>query len=214
MIILTIVRILLVTIIICKHYLVEIEDKEKKALDGSEDLEKGGSDYSVFQPQKQCGKCYVCDQKIIGGLEARRHEIPWQVLLTMPCHDDGKLVNTCKEWNGRTNTGVCGGSILTKDAILTAAHCTAKVPNGAEGIIVWTGEHDSSVKDGEKAHTVCQKTEHPGYNRGTAPEFDNDIAILYLCEPLIFSAGKFYQDPAACFCYEKQMLCSDSKSES
>ena len=92
MIILTIVRILLVTIITCKHYLVEIEDKEKKALDGSEDLEKGGSDYSVFQPQKQCGKCYVCDQKIIGGLEARRHEIPWQVLLTMPCHDDGKLV--------------------------------------------------------------------------------------------------------------------------
>ena len=163
-----------------------------------------------------CGRKPITESRIVNGQAARRNEFPWQVLLTMPCHwkTDGTLKKRCKEWNGRRDTLVCGGSILTKDAILTAAHCTVKVPKGAGGIVVWTGEHDSSVEDGEKAHTVCQKTEHPGYNRGTAPEFDNDIAILYLCEPLIFSAGKFYQDPSACFCYEKQMLCSDTKSGS
>ena len=199
MIILTIVRILLVTIITCKHYLVEIEDKEKKALDGSEDLEKSGSDYSnIRMPLKQCGNSksnQILDTKIVGGKEARRHEIPWQVLLTLPCHTKGERRNNCNEWNGRRDINLCGGSILTKDAILTAAHCTAKVPEGAGGILVWTGEHDFSVKDdGETAHTVCHKTEHPGYN---TTKWDNDIAVLYLCKPLIFSAGKFYQDPAA-----------------
>ena len=68
------------------------------------------------------------------------------------------------------------------------SHCTA--PVSAQTITVWTGEHDFTKEDGEENHTVCSKTEHPGYNPSKGPMYDLDIAILHLCQPLIFSKGK------------------------
>ena len=44
MMILTLVRILLISIVTCKHFLVEVEDGEKKGSDESEDGEKSGLD--------------------------------------------------------------------------------------------------------------------------------------------------------------------------
>ena len=35
--------------------------------------------------------------------------------------------------------------------------------------------------DGEVSHSVCGKREHP----------DEDLAVLTLCEPLMFSKGKY-----------------------
>ena len=46
--------------------------------------------------------------------------------------------------------------------------------------------------DGEIIHDVCGKVEHPEYNNRT--KLHNDIAILHLCEPIMFSTGfKFFQ---------------------
>ena len=81
----------------------------------------------------------------------------------------------------------CGGSVLTRDKILTAAHCTLRYP--AQNITVWTRDHDYSKKDGEVRHAVCRKTEHPEYDKKT--KHDKDIAVLHLCQPLMFSDGKF-----------------------
>ena len=55
-------------------------------------------------------------------------------------------------------------------------------------LTVWTRDHDRTKKDGEMSHTVCSKTEHPSYN--SPIRYDNDIAILRLCKPLMFSEGK------------------------
>ena len=81
---------------------------------------------------------------------------------------------------------MCGGSIISRDSILTAAHCTQGRPTS--DITVWTRDHDRTKKDGEVSHTVCSKTEHPSYNPDT---YDNDVAILKLCKPLMFTEGKF-----------------------
>ena len=57
---------------------------------------------------------------------------------------------------------------------------------------MWTGDHDYTEIDGEVSHTVCGKTVHPEYNKNYG-SYDLDIAVLHLCEPLIFSEGKFSQ---------------------
>ena len=81
----------------------------------------------------------------------------------------------------------CGGSILTRDKILTAAHCTVRYP--AQNITVWTRDHDYTKMDGEVNHAVCSKTEPPEYDKKT--RHDLDIAVLHLCQPLMFTDGKF-----------------------
>ena len=56
-------------------------------------------------------------------------------------------------------------------------------------ITVWTRDHDRTVQDGEVSHSVCSKSEHPEY--GQKVKKDKDIALLHLCEPLMFTEGKF-----------------------
>ena len=76
----TIVVIFLISIIRCKHYLVEVE----------EDRQEEGSDYSVsqsVQPQAQgeCGRSNrELQSRIIGGVNVLRNEFPWHVRLSRP----------------------------------------------------------------------------------------------------------------------------------
>lgn len=51
------------------------------------------------------GKSYMLNSKITGGLIATRRQFPWQALILM---DDS--------W-------ICGGSLISAQWILTAAHC-------------------------------------------------------------------------------------------
>ena len=160
----TLVRIFLISTITCKHYLVEVE---------GEDHQENGSDYSVSQSSQSQAECGRSNPKggfrIVGGKHVERNEFPWHVLLTMPGY-----------------IAPCGGSILTTDKILTAAHCT--VLAHAKNITVWTRDHDFTKKDGEESHAVCNKTEHPEFGK---IKYDKDIAVLHLCQPLKFSKGKF-----------------------
>ena len=52
---------------------------------------------------------------------------------------------------------------------------------------VFTRDHDVTKEDGEVSHSVCRKKEHPEYNGKT--KWDKDIAILTLCQPLMFAKG-------------------------
>ena len=58
-------------------------------------------------------------------------------------------------------------------------------------ITVITRDHDRTKADGEVSHAVCSKTEHPEYYKKA--KYDQDIAVLHLCKPLMFSEGKFYK---------------------
>ena len=122
------------------------------------------------ETQCQCGQANR-GSKIVGGVKVERNEYPWQVRLAVP---------GCGE-------ACCGGSLLSRDKILTAAHCTQGQP--AQNITVWTRDHDWTKVDGEVNHAVCSKTEHPEYDRKA--RHDQDIAVLHLCQPLMFTDGKF-----------------------
>ncbi|ODM95886.1 Trypsin-1 [Orchesella cincta] len=104
---------------------------------------------------------------IVGGTIARPNEFPWLVHLQI----DGKYF--------------CGGSLISLDTVLTAAHC---VYESAGSIIVTAGDHDllvfegteqtSSAKDGEEMLKIFFLKNFP--SETTA----NDIALIKLSKNL------------------------------
>jgi len=125
----------------------------------------------LAEPSSDC-RCGVANfvnhtHRIVGGNETEKNEFPWQVML----------------WMSSVPVPYCGGSILSKKTILTAAHCVATW--GVENITVVVGEHDWTVDDGEKRMNVCDKVIHPNY--GSRSTWDYDFAILTLCENITFT---------------------------
>ncbi|OCT73580.1 trypsin [Xenopus laevis] len=99
----------------------------------------------------------VLEKRIIGGKECVANSQPWHVSLFY--FDDY----------------ICGGTLISKHWVLTAAHCLK--PN----ILMQLGEHNLEVNEGNEqfAHTAifCP---HPKYDSVT---YDNDIMLLKLNAP-------------------------------
>jgi len=104
--------------------------------------------------------------KIIGGITTKENEYPWQVGL----------------YFGSSDSPSCGGSIISDETILTAAHCTEG--RSASNIDVVVGDHDWSVADLEKRVSVCNIIKHPFYDGSSS--IDYDYSLLILCSPLTF----------------------------
>ncbi|KAM9835985.1 uncharacterized protein ACBR49_019659 [Aulostomus maculatus] len=103
--------------------------------------------------------------RIVGGTECPKGECPWQVLLL----NKGK--------------GFCGGVIYKPTWILTASHCLEDVD--AQFLKVVAGEHNTEVNEGtEQIIQVAQIIMHEKYTKSTA---DNDIALLRLAEPILYT---------------------------
>lgn len=119
-----------------------------------------------------CGKTYtpVKDEsetqwRIIGGREARKHSLPWQVTLI------------------QDEFFRCGASILSERWILTATHCVENIR--ASRLTVIAGNHALfRVEESEQNIPVRQKFEHPAYN---TPTYDKDVTLLELNSSLIFN---------------------------
>ena len=83
----------------------------------------------------------------------------------------------------------CGGSIITKLHILTAAHCVFSLNTNsamyAAEVEVLVGEHDTSDTEADR-HSVSSIAPHPRYNHSTA---NFDFSILMLASPLNFSSA-------------------------
>ena len=98
--------------------------------------------------------------KIIGGTGAAKSEIPWQVSL-----------------QSRDGSHFCGGSLIDKEWVLTAAHC---VENSApEQLQVRIGINDLNSKSGETRY-ISKVVAHAGYAQGQS----TDIAVLKLDKPV------------------------------
>ena len=122
------------------------------------------SQKDVGRPKATCGVQGPAMDRIVGGQEAAEHAWPWQVALFI---DDA--------W-------FCGGSIISENYVLTAAHCA----DGAGYFDVMAGAHN--VRDSSEPHRV----EITSYNGWTHPDWNSndlsgDLALIELPSPLEFN---------------------------
>ena len=119
----------------------------------------------------QCGvrKAKKNNNRIVGGENTARREFPWHVALV----DRGDSV----PW--------CGGTLLSTDTVLTAAHCEPRRVPSVSQFELLVGEHNRCAQDGEQRISPRKWINHPDYGR--AHKFDNDFAIIKLATPVKFS---------------------------
>jgi len=95
-------------------------------------------------------------EKIVGGVQAVKGEFPFLVSL-----------------KSSYGSHFCGGSLIKKNWVLTAAHC---VEGGyLKGVTI--GLHNQADTVGVEKFTVLQIVKHPGWNTNT---MDNDYALVQL----------------------------------
>jgi len=102
--------------------------------------------------------------RIVGGFEAQENQWPWQVALFID------------------NAWFCGGSIISENYVMTAAHCA----DGASYFDIMAGAHN--VRASSEPHRVeitsYNGWTHPGWNHNT---LENDIALIELPSPMSFN---------------------------
>ncbi|KAI7802990.1 hypothetical protein IRJ41_001291 [Triplophysa rosa] len=113
-----------------------------------------------------CGQAAL-NTKIVGGDDVTAGSWPWQVSIQRLS----------------TRSHFCGGSIINKDWVLSAAHCFQSNP--ASNIIVSLGRQTlSSMNSNEISRTIHQVISHPNYNSKIQ---NNDIALLKLSSSVPFT---------------------------
>ncbi|XP_075752612.1 complement factor B isoform X12 [Rhipicephalus microplus] len=139
-----------------------------------DELTNATVDYSVcgvsYSHDPETGLDDSMEGRILGGTEAVT-VWPWMVEIG---HEDGKAL--------------CGGTIIHKKFVLTAAHCMhskdAKTEFTPRNLRLRAGLIDRNNKDAMKLQ-VERIINHVQYNR-TANNFLNDIALLQLKEEISF----------------------------
>ncbi|KAE8419618.1 trypsin-like cysteine/serine peptidase domain-containing protein [Aspergillus pseudocaelatus] len=104
----------------------------------------------------------IAEEAIVGGSQAAAGEFPYQVSV-------------------QTSSHKCGGSIIDKDHILTAAHCVDGLSANRLRIRAGSNQHSS----GGKLVKVAKVTQHSEFDAKT---IKNDIAVLKLASSLDFGS--------------------------
>lgn len=110
--------------------------------------------------------------EIVGGIEAKPGAWPWQAAIMRSDIADGY------------NAQFCGGSLITRDWVMTAAHCVFKNGQRVSPAMLdaTIGRHLLPSDEGQRIR-VSQIVVHPGYLAGKDP----DIALLRLAQPAVLT---------------------------
>ncbi|XP_049915919.1 prostasin [Epinephelus moara] len=115
---------------------------------------------------QECGRPTIVENRIVGGNDATDGAWPWQVAIQ----------------SGTVH--ICGGSIITKDWILSAAHCFLN-PSDVSGYIIYTGRYQlNGFNPHQTLHHVSQVVVPSGY---TDPNQGKDLALVRLSNSITFS---------------------------
>ncbi|XP_046967002.1 trypsin-1-like isoform X2 [Vanessa cardui] len=106
------------------------------------------------------------ENRIVGGVAAGLNRYPWMARLVY----DGQFH--------------CGASLLTKEYVLTAAHCVRKLKRSKIRVIL--GDHDQTITT-ESAAIMRAVTAIVRHRSFDAESYNNDIALLKLRKPVTFS---------------------------
>ncbi|KAG4070994.1 hypothetical protein HA402_001431 [Bradysia odoriphaga] len=112
---------------------------------------------------------FVKSGRIVGGKGATFGEFPWQVLVRE------------STWLGLFTKNKCGGVLITKNYVMTAAHCQ---PGFLASLVAVFGEFDISGELETKrsvTKNVKRVVVHREYDAAT---FENDLALLELESPI------------------------------
>ncbi|XP_061613075.1 serine protease 27 isoform X1 [Phyllopteryx taeniolatus] len=115
---------------------------------------------------QECGRPTLQENRIVGGMDASDGAWPWQVSVQK---DAGH---------------VCGGSIITENWILSAAHCFPN-PSDLSSYIVYAGWYYlNNVNPHHSAHRVSDVVIPSGY---VEPHSGKDVALVRLSTALTWS---------------------------
>ncbi|XP_063538188.1 trypsin CFT-1-like [Cydia strobilella] len=106
-------------------------------------------------------------QRIVGGTPTTVEEYPY-------------MSNMQYGWRGIWWYQACGGSLINSQSVLSAAHCYLGDSSSEWRVRLGT----SQASSGGTEHSVSQLILHAGYSDWT---LDNDIAIIRLATPAVFS---------------------------
>uniref|UniRef100_A0A6M2E3L2 Putative trypsin-like serine protease n=1 Tax=Xenopsylla cheopis TaxID=163159 RepID=A0A6M2E3L2_XENCH len=106
------------------------------------------------------------DHRIVGGEDVDISTCGWQVSFQ------------------ENDMHFCGGSIIDKEWILTAAHCVQRHSNPPQNLTVRVGS--SLHNTGGRTYNVMHIEKHPRYNERAS--YDFDIALLKISKPISYTA--------------------------
>ncbi|KAJ6665110.1 hypothetical protein lerEdw1_005341 [Lerista edwardsae] len=133
--------------------------------------EANGSTNETDIPDDVCGVASnpprFLFSRIIGGEEAVPHSWPWQASMQI------------------AGENFCGGAVLTKTWVVTAAHCFLQREQYRDVWSVVVGVHDIKAQEqNSQKRLVTRYFMHPAFNSTT---MDSDIAVVQLSKPLDFN---------------------------